>query len=59
MLLISHRFSSVRNATRIYVLADGAVIEQGTHAELMAADGSYAEMYRLQAVTLLEEPTGG
>jgi len=48
-VLISHRFSSVRMADLIIVLADGTVAEQGTHAELLAADGPYAAMYRQQA----------
>lgn len=49
VLLISHRFSSVRSADRIYVLADGRIEEAGTHAELMARAGSYSEMFTLQA----------
>ena len=49
VLLISHRFSSVRNADRVYVLHGGRVIEAGTHAELVAAGGHYAELYSLQA----------
>jgi ATP-binding cassette subfamily B protein len=49
VLLISHRFSSVREADRIYVLEQGAVVEQGTHEELMELDGRYAEMFTLQA----------
>jgi ATP-binding cassette subfamily B protein len=49
VLFISHRFSTVRLADRIYVMADGQVVEQGTHDDLMARDGHYAEMYRLQA----------
>ena len=49
VLLISHRFSSVRSADRIYVLQAGRVAEHGTHDELMAADGPYAELFRLQA----------
>ncbi|WP_433169344.1 ABC transporter ATP-binding protein [Kribbella sp. CA-247076] len=48
-LIISHRFSVVRNADRICVLADGRIVEDGTHAELLAADGAYAGMFRLQA----------
>lgn len=49
VLFISHRFSSVRLADRIYVLADGRVVEQGTHTDLMALGGHYEDMYRLQA----------
>jgi ABC-type multidrug transport system fused ATPase/permease subunit len=49
VLLISHRFSSVRNADRVYVLHEGRLIEAGTHSELVAAGGRYAEMYALQA----------
>jgi ATP-binding cassette subfamily B protein len=47
-VLVSHRFTTVRMADLIVVLADGRVTEQGTHAELMAAGGSYAELYALQ-----------
>jgi ATP-binding cassette subfamily B protein len=49
VLLISHRFSSVRSADRIYVLGGGRVIEQGTHESLMADDATYARLFRLQA----------
>ncbi|MCM0640392.1 ABC transporter ATP-binding protein [Cellulomonas wangsupingiae] len=48
-LLISHRFSSVRHADRIIVLEHGRVLEQGTHDELEAAGGRYAELFHLQA----------
>lgn len=54
VLLISHRFSSVRNADRVYVLHEGRVIEAGTHAELVAAGGHYAELYALQAAAYRE-----
>ncbi len=47
-VLVSHRYTTVRMADLIVVLHDGRVTEQGTHAELMAADGSYAQTYRLQ-----------
>jgi ATP-binding cassette subfamily B protein/ATP-binding cassette subfamily C protein len=48
-ILISHRFSTVRRADRIVVLAGGRVVEEGTHGELVAAGGRYAEMFRVQA----------
>jgi ATP-binding cassette subfamily B protein len=54
-LLISHRFSSVRHADHIVVLAGGRVIEQGTHEQLLAADGRYAELFRLQAERFTDE----
>jgi ATP-binding cassette subfamily B protein len=48
-ILISHRFSTVRRADRIVVLAGGRVLEDGSHDELVSRDGRYAEMFRLQA----------
>ncbi|WP_159030511.1 ABC transporter ATP-binding protein [Streptomyces sp. CB01201] len=48
-VVISHRFSTVRQAHRIAVIDAGRVVEQGTHDELMAAQGQYATMFRLQA----------
>ncbi len=48
-VLISHRFSSVRMADRILVLAGGRVEASGTHEQLMAAGGRYAELFELQA----------
>ena len=48
-VLISHRFSSVRHASRIVVLEDGRVVEDGSHAELMAGRTRYARLFRLQA----------
>ncbi|MEU4236166.1 ABC transporter ATP-binding protein [Actinoplanes sp. NPDC026619] len=47
-VLVSHRFTTVRMADHIVVLDDGRVREQGSHEELMAAAGAYAELYRLQ-----------
>ena len=48
-VLISHRFSTVRMADRILVLGDGQLEELGTHEELLAAGGRYAELFELQA----------
>ena len=49
-VLISHRFSTVRMANRILVLDKGELAEMGTHEELLAKDGRYAELFNLQAV---------
>jgi ABC-type multidrug transport system fused ATPase/permease subunit len=60
-LIISHRFSVVRNAHRICVLADGRIVEDGTHEQLLDRGGMYAAMFRLQAeryVTAPERPEG-
>ena len=48
VLLISHRLANVEHSDKIYMLSDGSVAESGTHAELLAADGAYAELYRKQ-----------
>ncbi|HLV92778.1 MAG TPA: ABC transporter ATP-binding protein [Aequorivita sp.] len=47
-LLVSHRISSVKNATNIIVLEDGEIIQQGTHAELLEQEGYYKELYSKQ-----------
>ena len=48
-VLISHRFSTVRMADRILVLQGGELVDQGTHEELVARGGLYAELFSLQA----------
>ncbi len=50
-LFISHRFSTVRMADRIVVLAEGQIAEDGSHQQLMALGGQYAEMFELQAAS--------
>ena len=49
VIFISHRLSTTRMADRIYMLENGKVIEVGTHGELMAKNGKYADMFRKQA----------
>ena len=51
-VLISHRVSTVQHADQIVVLRDGRIVERGTHAELLARGGYYADLYQKQ---LLEE----
>lgn len=49
VIFISHRLSSTRMADRIYMLENGNIIEEGSHDELMAQEGKYAQMFNLQA----------
>ena len=49
VIIISHRFSTVRNADRIIVLDKGKIIEQGSHEELLNNNGKYAKAFKLQA----------
>ncbi|OGB68296.1 lipid A export permease/ATP-binding protein MsbA [Malikia spinosa] len=52
LILIAHRLSTIRNADLICVMSDGRIIEQGSHEELMAKNGSYAGMVRIQSANL-------
>jgi len=49
VIIISHRFSTVRNADRILVLDQGRIVEQGSHKELLEMNGKYAEAFKKQA----------
>ena len=53
MLFISHRLSSVKNCDRVLMLEGGRLIEEGTHKELIARNGSYCQMYKRQAMNYL------
>ena len=55
-IYISHRFSTVRQADRILFLEHGRLVEQGTHSELMALGGRYAQLFTLQAAAYTGEP---
>ena len=57
--MIAHRLSTVRNAHRIYVFANGRIVDQGTHDILMAQEGSkYREMIKAQTIEGIEEDGG-
>ncbi|GAA2005628.1 ABC transporter ATP-binding protein [Catenulispora subtropica] len=58
-LFVSHRFSTVSMADHIIVLDDGAVIERGSHADLLAAGGTYARLFELQARGYRTEAAAG
>lgn len=49
VIFISHRLSAARDADRIYMMKQGRIVEQGTHEQLLALDGEYSQMWRLQA----------
>ncbi|WP_117210544.1 ABC transporter ATP-binding protein [Allorhizocola rhizosphaerae] len=58
-LLISHRLGAMRAADAIAVLADGVIVELGSHDELMSRDGAYAELFTLQAASYQDDRLGG
>ena len=47
-IVVAHRLSTIKNADEIAVIAEGKIAEQGTHDELIAKNGLYADLYRLQ-----------
>ncbi len=55
VIFISHRLSTTRHADRIFMLENGRIIESGSHDELMALDGKYAYMFKLQAEKYTEQ----
>jgi len=58
MIFISHRLSSVKNAKEVFMLENGEIIERGTHIELMALDGQYALMFKMQAKNYQPDENG-
>ncbi len=58
VILITHRFSTVKNADKILMLERGKIIEQGSHKELMQVNGKYAELYTMQAKRYLDNDEG-
>lgn len=59
VLLISHRFSTVRTADAVYVLNGGRIVEHGSHQELLDRGGEYAEMFMLQASSFVDVDRAG
>ena len=53
--VIAHRLSTIRSASQILVVRQGEIVERGTHDELVARDGVYAKLARIQNTTFIEE----
>ena len=56
--VIAHRLSTIRDADLILVMEDGAIVEQGTHDSLLAAEGAYARLYQAQFTAAVPEAVG-
>jgi ABC-type multidrug transport system fused ATPase/permease subunit len=56
VIMIAHRLSTISEADKIVVLKDGVVAEEGSHSELLARDGVYAELHRIQYETVGSSP---
>lgn len=59
MLFISHRLSSVKSCDKVFMLENGRLIEEGSHRQLLELGGSYAQMYKKQAMNYLALDEGG
>ncbi|MGN1143590.1 MAG: ABC transporter ATP-binding protein, partial [Anaerovoracaceae bacterium] len=57
-IMIAHRLATIKDADRIVLIEDGQIREEGTHQELIALHGEYAELYRTQSLTAVPETTG-
>lgn len=55
-MVVAHRLSTIRNANRIYVLVSGQIVEEGAHDELLARNGFFARLYKLQFSNQVEGP---
>ena len=58
LVVIAHRLSTITDADHIVVLDDSRIVEQGSHRDLLAANGAYAALWQLQAVTEERQPDG-
>jgi ATP-binding cassette, subfamily B, bacterial MsbA len=55
-LVIAHRLSTIKNVDKIIVMSHGRIVEQGSHHELLALNGYYAQLYKVQQLGVIREP---